>query len=108
MYARAVENAARDLRELRRDEWEDFGLGALAFCLAVVATELRPAWALPLLIGGMTVWALGIRALWRRWDLTDRLAGDRDAYVISDVLAYASREATMDRRRTSAASIRGT
>ncbi len=108
MYARAVEDADQDLRNLRHDEWGDFGLGALAFCLAAAATELRPAWALPLLIGGMTFWALGIRALWRRWDLVDRLAGDREAHVISDVLAYASREATMDRRRTFAAMIRGT
>jgi hypothetical protein len=46
--------------------------------------------------------------LWRRWDLVDRLAGERDAYVISDVLAYASREATRDRRQTFAAMIRAT
>jgi hypothetical protein len=108
MYARAVEDAARDLRDLRHDEWGDFGLGVLAFGLAAAATELRPAWALPLLIGGMTVWALGVRAMWRHWDLVDRLAGDRDAYVISDVLAHASREATINRRRTFAAMIRGT
>ena len=108
MYARAVEDAAQDLRDLRHDEWGDFGVGVLAFCLAAAATGLRPTWALPLLIGGMAVWALGVRALWRRWDLVDRLAGERDAYVISDVLAYASREATMDRRRIFAAMIRGT
>ena len=106
MYARAVEDAAQDLRELCQEEWGDFGLGVLAFCLAAAATELRPAWALPLLIGGMTVWVLGVRALWRRWDLVDRLAGDRDACVIPEVLACASREATMDRRRTFAAMIR--
>ena len=76
--------------------------------LAAVAGQFRSALALPLLIGGLTVWALGVRALWRHWDLVDRLAGNRDAYVISDVLAYASREATMDRRRNVAAMIRGT
>ena len=108
MYARAVEDAAQDLRELRHDEWGDFGLRALALSLAAVAGQLRSALALPLLIGGLTVWALGVRALWRHWDLVDRLAGNRDAYVISDVLAYASREATMDRRRNVAAMIRGT
>ena len=108
MYARAVEDAAQDLRELRHDEWGDFGLGALALSLAAVAGQFRSALALPLLIGGLTVWALGVRALWRHWDLVDRLAGNRDAYVISDVLAYASREATMDRRRNFAAMIRGT
>jgi hypothetical protein len=49
---------------------------------------------------------LGVRALWRRWDLLERLAGERDAYVISEVLAYASREATMERRYSFAALIR--
>ena len=57
---------------------------------------------MPLLLGGVAVGALGVRALWRRWDLVDRLAGERDAYMISDVLAYASREATKE-----AAMVRG-
>jgi hypothetical protein len=47
-----------------------------------------------------------VRALWRRWDLIDRLAGERDAYVISEVRAYAAREATLERRRSFAALIR--
>src|SRR4029077_20171571 len=45
-------------------------------------------------------------SLWRRWDLVDRLADDRDAYVISTVRAYAARDARMDRRHTNAASLR--
>ena len=49
-----------------------------------------------------------MRALWRRWDLVDRLAGERDAYVISEVLEYAARETTMERRRTAALAIRRT
>ena len=61
---------------------------------------------MPLFLGGVVVGALGVRALWLRWDLVDRLSGDRDAYVISEVRAYASREATMERRRTFAALIR--
>jgi hypothetical protein len=48
-----------------------------------------------------------VRALWRRWDLVDRLAGERDAYATSEVLAYASREVTMDRRQSFAALILG-
>lgn len=107
MYARTVDDAAGRLRELRYEEWGDFGLGMLAIGLAATATEVRPPLALPLFLGGLAVWALGVRALWRRWDLVDRLADDSDAYVISDVLAYASREATMDRRRTFAAMVRG-
>ena len=47
-----------------------------------------------------------MRALWRRWDLVDRLAGERDAYLIPEVLAYAVREATIDKRHIYAALIR--
>jgi hypothetical protein len=107
MYARAVDDAALRLRELRDDEWEDFGVAALALLLAVVAAEFRPQFALPLFLGGLAVLALGVRALWRRWDLVDRLAGERDTYVIFEVLDYASRETTMERRHSFAALIRG-
>jgi hypothetical protein len=106
MYARAVEDAATRLRDLRREEWEDLGLAALALAFAVAATHVHPAFALPLFVGGLAVGARGVRALWRRWDLIERLAGERDAYVISEVLAHASRETTMERRRTFAALIR--
>lgn len=42
-----------------------------------------------------------------RWDLLERLSGERDAYAISEVLVFASREATMERRHSFAAFIRG-
>ena len=106
MYARAVDDASVRLHELRREELQDFGLAALALGLALAATQLRPAFAMPLFLGGVAVGALAVRALWRRWDLVDRLAGERDAYVISDVLAYASRETTKERRHWFAAVIR--
>lgn len=106
MYARAVDDASARLRELRQDEWQDLGLAALALGLAAVAAEVRPTLALPLFLAGLVVGALGAKALWRRWDLVERLSGERDAYVISEVRAYASREATMERRHTFAALIR--
>lgn len=106
MYARAVDEAAARLRELRHEEREDLGLAAVALLLAVAATQIGPVLAMPLFLGGLTVGAFGVRALWRRWDLVDRLAGERDAYVISEILAYASREATMERRHTFAAMVR--
>jgi hypothetical protein len=106
MYARALEEAATRLRELRCEEWEDLVLGALALGLAVLATQVRPAFAIPLFVGGLVVGALGVRAGCRRWDLLDRLAGEPDAYVISQVRARASREATMERRHGFAAFIR--
>jgi hypothetical protein len=106
MYARAVEDASARLRELRREEWEQLGLAALALGVAVAATEVRPALALPLFLAGLVVGALGLRALWRRWDLVERLSGERDAHLIPEVLAYAAREATMERRQSLAALIR--
>jgi hypothetical protein len=108
MYARAVDDAATRLRELRREQWEDLALAALALGLALAATEIRPALAIPFFLGGLVVGALGVRALWRHWDILERLAGERDAYVISEVLSFASREATMERRRDFAAQIRST
>ena len=106
MYARAVEEGAARLRALRHEEWEDLGLGAVAIALAVTATQVWPELALPLFVGGVAVAAKGVRAAWRRWDLVDRLAGYVDAYVIPEVLAYASRHASMERRRTFASYLR--
>jgi hypothetical protein len=106
MHARAVDGAATRLRELRHEECEDLALAAAALGLALAATQVYPPVAIPLFIGGVAVGALGVRALWRHWDLLDRLAGDRDAYVISEIRAYASRDRTMARRRSFATSIR--
>lgn len=106
MYTRSVDEAQKRLHELRQVEWQDLGLGGLALGFAVAATQVRESLALPLFVGGVTLLVLGLRALWQRWDLVDRLAGERDAYGISEVLEYASRETSMDRRRTFAAMIR--
>jgi hypothetical protein len=106
MYARAVDDAGTRLRELRGEEWHDLGLAGVALALAIGATEYAPSLAMPLFIGGLAVGALGIRALWRHWDLVDRLADEPDAYAIAEVLAYASRETTMEMRKRSAALIR--
>ena len=106
MYARAVDDAAAQLQNLRRVSWQDLALAAVALILAVVVTQIHPPLAMPLLLGGVTVGGLGIRALWRRWDIVERLSGERDAYVIAEVLAFASREATMERRHGNAESIR--
>jgi hypothetical protein len=106
MYARAVDDAVAHLRELRFEEWAGFALAAAAIGISLAATQVRPALALPLFLGGVFVGLLGARAFWRRWALLDQLAGERDAYVIPDVVAYASRETTMARRRTFAAFIR--
>jgi hypothetical protein len=60
----------------------------------------------PLFLGGLALGVLGIGAIWRHWDLLDRLADDGDAYIIPAVRAYAARDARVDRRLGSAAHIR--
>lgn len=106
VHARAVIEAETRLAELRRDEWQQLGLSALALAASLAMTAAYEPLVAPLFVGGMAMWLLGIRSLWRRWDLVDRLADDRDAYVISAVRAYAARDARMDRRHTNAASLR--
>jgi hypothetical protein len=106
VYARAVDDAATRLRTLRQVERGDLALAAFALGLAVAVTQLHPPLAAPLFVGGLAVGALGVRALWRRWDLVETLAGEPDAHVIPEVRAYATREATIERRRTFAALIR--
>jgi hypothetical protein len=106
MYARAVDEAAASLRRLRREEWEDFALALLALSLALAAAEAHRALALPLFLGGLYVGGKGLGALWHRWDLVDRLSGDREAYSIAEIREYASEQATGERRRGYAALIR--
>jgi hypothetical protein len=106
MYARAVDEAAERLHTLRQEELGELGLAGIVLAMSLGAAQFRPAFALPLLLGGLYVGATGVRALWRRWDLVDRLAADRDAYAISEIRAYASSMATMQRRRGYAAMIR--
>lgn len=108
MYARAVGDASKRLRDLRREGWADLGLAVLVLGLALGATQVHPRLALPLLIGGLFVSSLGVRALWRRWELVERLACEGDAYSISEVRAYASRETSLERRQSFAALIRST
>jgi hypothetical protein len=106
MYAREVEEAQTRLTELRSAGRENLVLAVLAFGVSLVATQLFPELAFPLFLGGVTVSVLGIRAVVRRWDLIDRLTGERDAYVIPQVLECATREATRERRRDMAATLR--
>jgi len=81
-------------------------LAAVALGLALAATQIRPTFAIPFLLGGVVVGARGTMALWRRWDLVERLAGQQEAYVIPEVLARAARETTTERRHIYAARIR--
>ena len=103
MVARAIENAERELTELHREEWADFGLAVAAFAVALaVGGALRAAF----LLGALFALGLGVRAAWRRWELIDRLVLDRDAHAIRAVRTCAARSATMSRRCSYAAAIR--
>jgi hypothetical protein len=108
VYARAVDQADSRLHELRQEGRGELVLAGITLAAAVVAAEVLPELAGPLFVGGLVVGALGVRAMWRRWDLLERLSGERDAYVIAEVRALASREATMERRQSFAALIRST
>src|SRR5690349_6290415 len=106
MDARTVDDAELRLRELRREELSDLALGAAAVGAALSATQIMPGVVLPLFLGGIFVVVRGLIAAWRRWDIVDEFAGEPDAYVIEEIQAHALREATMERRRLFAASIR--
>ena len=98
MHARAIDEAQARLFELHNDEIQDIALGGVALAASLASTALFPALAVPLFVGGVTMEILGIRALWRHWDLLDRLADDRDAYAIRQVREYAARDTRMARR----------
>jgi hypothetical protein len=106
MHARAIDDFERKLVELHRDELQDAGLAGAALAASLAATALYPPLVMPLYIGGIAVGALAIRAIWRHWDLVDRLADNRDAYTIPAVRDYAAREARIERREYYAALIR--
>jgi hypothetical protein len=99
MIARAVEAADRRLHDLRREEWEDGAVAIVAFALAIAASATRPTLALPLFFGGAFVAGRAVLASWRRCDLLERLAVERDAYAIAEVRGLAEQEATMVNRR---------
>src|SRR5262245_3711743 len=94
MDARTIEETAARLRRLRHDEWERLGLAFVALPLAVVAAELHPPLAWPLLIGGIVLGGLGARDCWMRWAIVDDLALEADAYAIAEVRAKGEHAAT--------------
>ena len=105
MYAWQIDKAASELRALWHEEVLDTVLAAVAFGLAMAASELDHSLAVPLLVGGLTSILLAGRAFWRHWDLLDRLLLERDAYRISEVRRRADRSARMANRQVLAGSI---
>jgi hypothetical protein len=106
MYARAVDDAAVQLRSLRTQQWEDFALAGMSFAVALAATRLEPALVMPFFVGALFATARGMHAVIRHFELLDALTGEPEAYVIAEVRARAFREATLERRRTLASYLR--
>jgi hypothetical protein len=106
MTARQVDQAARRLRELRAQTVTDLVLAVAAFALALTASRLIPALAVPLLIGATGIAFLGIRALVRHTFLVEDLAVDREAYAIPDVCEFGRRAASPEHRQELARSVR--
>src|SRR6478735_4004684 len=98
MYARAIEESEARLHELRLEERGSFGLAALFLGSCLAGSLVQSALTLPFLFGGLFGCVLGVRAALRRWNLLDLIAGERDAYVITEVRARAVQEATRERR----------
>jgi hypothetical protein len=106
MNASAIDDAQVRLVQLRHDEWGQFGLSAASAATALALTYLYRPLALPFLVGAGCILAVGARTLWLRWDLVERLSGERDAYAIPEVFAFAARASDIEQRRWYAALIR--
>jgi hypothetical protein len=106
LTARGIEQAERQLHELRTEEWSDLALAAVAMALALGASAAQSALAGPLLVGAFVVGVLSVRAFVRRADFCDRLLLDRDSYAIPEIRRRAETAASMESRRELALSIR--
>jgi hypothetical protein len=99
-------DARRELHDLRVEERSDFLLAGVAMALSLAATRVAPALAIPLFLGGFVVLVLAVRAVWRRWELLERLLLDPGAYEIAEIQARAEQFANLRERRRLAWSIR--
>lgn len=106
MTARQIDDAATRLRDLGAQSAGDFALAVVATGLALAATQVRPALAMPFLVGAIGVGFLGVRAFVRRAFLVEDLAVDPDAYTIPAVQSFARRMTSLSRRRDLARWIR--
>jgi hypothetical protein len=106
MTAETVKDAQHRLHELHQDERADLVLAALAMGLAILASFLHPALAMPLFIGALASSVLAGRAFFRRSELFDRLLLDREAYTIPEVRRRAEQIASMESRHALAQTVR--
>jgi hypothetical protein len=106
MSARDVEQLGRKLHDLNERTIGELALAAVAFVLALLATELRPDLVVPLLAGAVGLAVLGIVAFVRCHLLVEDAAVDPDAYLLPEVRRFGERAASLGHRRELAAWIR--
>ena len=106
MVARDVEILGRRLHELNERAFDELGLAAVAFGLALAATQFRKDLAVPLLVGAVALTALGLIAFVKERLLVAEVALDRDAHALDEVRRYAERLASREQRRMQAVQIR--
>jgi hypothetical protein len=81
-------------------------LAAIAFGVAIAATQVRHDVVLPFFVAAIVLMAIGLTAYVRRSLLLEDAARDRDAYALDAVRRYAAPLTTSERRRDEAAAIR--
>jgi hypothetical protein len=106
MTARMIEDAEHRLHELRQDEWSCIALAAVAMALALGASVVNPAFAIPFFLGGLTVALRSGHAFFERADLAHKLMLERSAHTIPEIRRRAEQAATMESRRVLAAAVR--
>lgn len=105
MTARAIEHESARLTGMRTRVVEGATLAAGTFAAALLATELAPDLAVPLLLGALWMTAVAMRAFVRRHLLIEDLALDREAHAIPAVRKLALRASSPEHRKLVAASI---
>jgi hypothetical protein len=101
-----VEDAEHRLHDLRQDELSCIAVAAFAMALALGASVVRPAFAIPFFLGGLMVALRSGRAFFERSDLTHELMLERDAHAIPEIRRRAEEVAALENRRVLAAAVR--
>jgi hypothetical protein len=104
--ARSVEEASRQLEQRRWEELANAALAVAASALAALGVLFGSRLVLALAIGAACAFALALVAAVRRYLLIERLALDRDAYVIAAVYRYGCRLTSRRTRQRLSRSLR--
>ena len=106
MDARSIEEASRQLEQRRWEELANAAFAVAAGALAALGVLFGSPLVLALAIGAACAFALALVAAVRRYLLVERLALDRDAYVIAAVYRYGCRLTSRRARQRLSRSLR--